>query len=102
MIIVTDGRSRKGAWIEIYVAVSMAISIAVAPARERGLKYLQNALFLPMLTVAPARERGLKCNHAVPRLKNLKVAPARERGLKFPYLAKQEFIAWSLPQGSVD
>ena len=33
---------------------------AVAPARERGLKYLHNCFITLTYNVAPARERGLK------------------------------------------
>ena len=32
-------RSREGAWIEISLLVSMIAALAVAPVRERGLKY---------------------------------------------------------------
>ena len=35
----TAGRSRKGAWIEINYRTYKQIPDAVAPARERGLKY---------------------------------------------------------------
>ena len=37
-----DGRSRKGAWIEIYLPVICFLPDYVAPARERGLKYLNS------------------------------------------------------------
>ena len=33
------GRSRKGAWIEIAILFKVSIVGAVAPARERGLKF---------------------------------------------------------------
>ena len=33
-------RSREGAWIEIYIVAFDKKAIAVAPARERGLKYV--------------------------------------------------------------
>ena len=54
------GRSREGAWIEISGSLSLDNRRIVAPARERGLKYLIRTL--PEIThdVAPARERGLK------------------------------------------
>ena len=33
-----NGRSRKGAWIEIAIQANVAKENAVAPVRERGLK----------------------------------------------------------------
>ena len=37
-------RSRKGAWIEISVAITYLNAKYVAPVRERGLKYGRNEL----------------------------------------------------------
>ena len=77
-----NGRSREGAWIEITIIYSYFFVLQVAPARERGLKYvvIHSGLKLqerrsregawieivteqslqPCFQVAPARERGLK------------------------------------------
>ena len=104
-------RSREGAWIEINLLVSIIADFAVAPARERGLKYelldayreegrrrSREGAWIEMLQlsqyrlppqVAPARERGLKY-HAHNHLSRLPlVAPARERGLKFDQWEKK-------------
>ena len=55
-----NGRSRKGAWIEILVSIKNSFKSHVAPVRERGLKSLV-ILSLPFFKlVAPVRERGLK------------------------------------------
>ena len=56
----TNGRSRKGAWIEMSSMRSRARVITVAPARERGLKLEPYAAPPHRQRVAPARERGLK------------------------------------------
>ncbi len=80
---VFNGRSRKGAWIEILYMPFLAAVPVVAPVRERGLKWrnltatlhhvdgrsrkgawieiLQSACKNPANIVAPVRERGLKC-----------------------------------------
>ena len=60
---------------------------AVAPARERGLKYY---IYMPFLAaeVAPARERGLKYIDFWGTCSTWSVAPARERGLKSCQLHK--------------
>ena len=54
------GRSRKGAWIEMFKVSLIASVAAVAPARERGLKYFDLGGAGRIIIVAPARERGLK------------------------------------------
>ena len=54
------GRSREGAWIEIVFVSPCTVTIKVAPARERGLKYHARMRAEEFRTVAPARERGLK------------------------------------------
>ena len=56
--------------------------LTVAPARERGLKYSVRCASPHIICVAPARERGLKYIHHLYSYKIKKVAPARERGLK--------------------
>ena len=58
--LVFSSRSREGAWIEIMVSHRQTIQDFVAPARERGLKLLLVVLLVIPLLVAPARERGLK------------------------------------------
>ena len=35
------GRSREGAWIEIYQTIILRLNSAVAPVRERGLKSIE-------------------------------------------------------------
>ena len=55
------GRSREGAWIEMDMFDFYWPSFAqVAPARERGLKFMVKRVAIVPLMVAPARERGLK------------------------------------------
>ena len=74
----------------------------VAPARERGLKFVRDCYEDMKRLVAPARERGLKYqDYNLPKGQKL-VAPARERGLKFQQMFGQQAKAGSLPQGSVD
>ena len=53
------GRSREGAWIEIFTSQALDATARVAPARERGLKWLLAKSNFGQ-RVAPARERGLK------------------------------------------
>ena len=49
-----NGRSREGAWIEIDVLDFYWPSFAVAPARERGLKYV--GMNVPLVVVRRSRE----------------------------------------------
>ena len=55
-----SGRSREGAWIEIWTADSKSTRQRVAPVRERGLKYRPMLRSNERRFVAPVRERGLK------------------------------------------
>ena len=53
-------RSREGAWIEMELALRIALLIRVAPVRERGLKCHGTYNREGSASVAPVRERGLK------------------------------------------
>ena len=53
-------RSREGAWIEIKQSFTTIASSAVAPVRERGLKFNSQRSKKIITSVAPVRERGLK------------------------------------------
>ena len=102
----TFGRSREGAWIEMFV-ISLICSAVKCRSREGAwIEMLSDAgetlaiwcrsregawieisvFFLAatiVYTVAPARERGLKCSPTLEKLWPYGVAPARERGLKY-------------------
>ena len=56
---------------------------AVAPVRERGLKFIFSTISGTIATVAPVRERGLKFIILLAVIWPLVVAPVRERGLKY-------------------
>ena len=101
-ILVVDGRSREGAWIEIALLGLSDPAQRVAPARERGLKLRIWKGATMAVIVAPARERGLKLVIQIPALHHKAVAPARERGLKYKYCRPCKSSKWSLPRGSVD
>ena len=58
--IISLGRSREGAWIEIVAVDKSKVGFCVAPARERGLKLRSFIRLVFLFMVAPARERGLK------------------------------------------
>ena len=91
------GRSREGAWIEICTLVIIAMRRAVAPVRERGLKFWIFSHFFVDVDVAPVRERGLKSSVRVQIDYNFTVAPVRERGLKCSAAMQQENFTASLP-----
>ena len=55
---------------------------AVAPARERGLKFTPSIPNSKAVRVVPVRERGLKYLQCSPSIRRQIVAPVREHGLK--------------------
>ena len=55
-----EGRSRKGAWIEMPASPLSPFGPCVAPVRERGLKWFRVVFLFQLVEVAPVRERGLK------------------------------------------
>ena len=95
------GRSREGAWIEIALACAASALSAVAPARERGLKYYKDGRNVVVDVVAPARERGLKFKlvQALMRIysRSREGAWIEIRPRMFP-----RYPTMSLPRGSVD
>ena len=75
--------------------------IVVAPARERGLKFL----LLPKILVSNRRSREgawIEISSVQYTSVAAPVAPARERGLKFICCATRSALSMSLPRGSVD
>ena len=53
---VAGGRSREGAWIEIFQIQAGAVTADVAPARERGLKFTNIVHALIGYTAGRSRE----------------------------------------------
>ena len=83
MVIALLGRSREGAWIEIYI-INMPLRTSESRSREGAwieILYINADVFCRK-KVAPARERGLKSVDVKKRCSEVTVAPARERGLK--------------------
>ena len=76
---------------------------AVAPARERGLKFIVSVCNLMVNVVAPARERGLKL-----KLLLIILLMSWRRSRKGAWIEMPDAYVWyswhdgSLPQGSVD
>ena len=74
-------RSREGAWIEIAGAFPRIRLSAVAPVRERGLKYLLTSL-VTYVIIRSREGAWIEIRpRAVAHLSSL-IAPVRERGLK--------------------
>ena len=97
-----EGRSRKGAWIEMsYHDAGKAVD-NVAPARERGLKcrpHPKSDVGLRRRSRKGAWIEIVKIHHS----RGVRfVAPARERGLKYCPRRRISCKGRSLPQGSVD
>jgi len=93
-----DGRSREGAWIEIQLYAIPVRFQAVAPVRERGLKFV--SLHCNAATPAGRSREGAWIEIALGldicepcRL----VAPVRERGLKFLQEHLHNYHRQSLP-----
>ena len=68
-------RSREGAWIEMPKFKHSGKTERVAPARDRGLKYIRRRPSGRAKTVAPARERGLKYADPESRDKHMRSLP---------------------------
>ena len=95
-------RSREGAWIEISTFLMFGSGSAVAPARERGLKYHKQER--RMVLSSRSREGAWieMLQYFDRRRQRYSVAPARERGLKSYALYGALLCLLSLPRGSVD
>ena len=93
---VVNGRSREGAWIEIPISVFTPKNIKVAPVRERGLKFLSQAL---EQTISGRSREGAWIEMLAMQddLVNMQVAPVRERGLKFHRQCVVVSVCKSLP-----
>ena len=76
-------RSREGAWIEIYVAASMAISIAGRSREGAWIEILNHLVSLVTLS-GRSREGAWIEITVIPFIQEVvDVAPVRERGLKY-------------------
>ena len=76
------GRSRKGAWIEIFAS---AVHVTTVYGRSRKGAWIEIASLHSIIgwrNVAPVRERGLKSHNTGILRQSSFVAPVRERGLK--------------------
>ncbi|WP_404351941.1 hypothetical protein [Caproicibacterium sp. XB2] len=71
-----------GAWIEIFVAKSIAEGFQSLPTRERGLKSPIRHRETSKSWSLPTRERGLKYPAGRCPYRNWGSLPTRERGLK--------------------
>ena len=94
-------RSREGAWIEMYRQQKQKDWLEVAPARERGLKFV----LMQYYAVPYGRSREgawIEITWRAQAAYSGHVAPARERGLKSKGFADAPPPPPSLPRGSVD
>ena len=77
-------------------------ALEVAPARERGLKFMYLGEFDDKTCGRSRKGAWIEITPTVERCSRLAVAPARERGLKYSLIKPLLKNVRSLPQGSVD